>query len=57
MAGFLFAWRGAAPLIGRISRAVGLAGLLTLTVPLAALASEAKVTIADPTAPANRVTL
>src|SRR5215212_8874459 len=49
--------RGAAALLGRTSRAVGLAGLLTLAVPLAALASDAKVTLSDATAPASSITL
>jgi hypothetical protein len=52
-----FARRGAAALMGRTSRAVGLAGLLTLAVPLAALASDAKVTLTDATAPARSSTL
>jgi hypothetical protein len=43
--------------MGRTCRAVGLAGLLTLAVPLAALASDAKVTISDATAPASSITL
>jgi hypothetical protein len=57
MAGSPFVRPGAPPLIGRVSRAVGLAGLLALAGPLAALASDAKVTISDATAPANSITL
>jgi hypothetical protein len=57
MVRFPFAWHGAAPFIGRTSRAVGLAGLLTLAVPLAALASDARVTLSDATAPAGSITL
>jgi hypothetical protein len=53
----LFARHRPAALIGRTTRAVGLAGLLTLAVPLAALASDAKVTLSDATAPASGVTL
>jgi hypothetical protein len=57
MSGIRSSGRSALALLGRTSRAVGLAGLLTLAVPLAALASDAKVTISDAAAPASSVTL
>jgi hypothetical protein len=57
MHGLWFVGRGAARLLGRTTRAVGLAGLLTLAGPLAALASDAKVTLSDATAPGSSVTL
>src|SRR5215204_4789451 len=56
-AGLLFPRRSALPILSRTSCAVGLAGLLALAVPLAALASDAKVTISDATAPASSITL
>ena len=57
MLGLLFVRGRSTLLIGRTSCAAGLALILIMAVPLAALASDAKVTISDATAPASSITL